>query len=190
MADKTKSIKAASDKELDELLIRLRKENEVQNLVGDLKRKSTPRDPFGNSISYERPEISTEAPIESLYHEAVENTLKHFGILGMKWGVRRTPGSDGLVSSRSTSSRNYSSEDYKRTRELKKKGVKNLSTKELQEVTKRMNLEKQLRELTVSDYSKGMDATKAILAAGTTIAGVYGLSTTPLGQAIKKKLTG
>jgi hypothetical protein len=48
-----------------------------------------------------------------------------------------------------------------------------------------MNLEKQLRELKISDYSKGLDAVKAITAAGTTIAAVYALSTTPLGQAIK-----
>ena len=88
MADKTKTIKTATDKELDELLIRLRKENEVQNLVGDLKRKSTVNGPFGNSISYERPEVSTEAPIESLYHNA-EDVLAHFGILGMHWGHRK-----------------------------------------------------------------------------------------------------
>jgi hypothetical protein len=183
MADKTKTIKNATDKELDEILIRLRKENEVQNLVGDLKRKSTSVDSFGSFIPYDRPEISTEVPIESLYHKADE-VLAHFGILGMKWGVRRGSGKDN-----STSSRRNGSEDYLRSRDIKAKGYKNLSTKELQELTKRMQLEKQLRELKVSDYTKGMEAAKAALAVGTTVASIYALSTTPMGQAVKNALT-
>lgn len=89
MADKSKSIKSATDKELNELCVRLRKENEVQNLIGDLKRKSVPGGQFANSISYDTPEISTEEPIESLYHEEVDKTLKHFGIFGMHWGVHK-----------------------------------------------------------------------------------------------------
>lgn len=185
MADKTKSIKTATDKELDELLVRLRKENEVQNLIADLKRKSTPRDPLGNYISYDKPEVSTEEPIESLYHKADE-ALAHFGILGMKWGVRRAIGPDGRV--KSGRSKEYS-EDYINSRALKKKGYKNLSTNELKELTKRMNLERQLRELKTSDYTKGMDVVKTVTMVGTTLASAYALTQTPLGQAIKKAVT-
>lgn len=234
MADKTKTIKTATDKELDELLIRLRKENEVQNLVGDLKRKSAPRNPLGDSYSYsyDRPEVSTEAPIESLYHKADE-TLAHFGILGMKWGVRRDPrmltarrklAADkkveayldkgghtrvGFTKKRQAAyderdkkiveariakneaklAKKARSEDYIKSREIKSKGYKNLSTKELQDLTKRMQLEKQLRELTVSDYTKGMEAAKAVLAVGTTVASIYALSQTPMGKAIKDAIT-
>lgn len=183
MADKTKSIKSATDRELDELLVRLRKENEVQNLIGDLKRKSTPNSPFGNSVPYDRPEVSTEVPIESLYHKADE-TLAHFGILGMKWGVRRKLGPSGTVGGQKKGS-----DDYLKSREVKSKGYKNLSTKELKDLTQRMQLEKQLRELTVSDYTRGMEAAKAVLAVGTTAASIYALSTTPMGQAIKKAIT-
>ena len=356
MADKTKSIKSATDRELDELLIRLRKENEVQNLIGDLKRKSTPNSPFENSVPYDRPEVSTEVPIESLYHKAdetlahfgilgmkwgvrrkpgpngtvgkdsnirksgftkteekiiksrknellngaisaemeaekyaknnlsdkakkslddylsaeieqpdeffsemvnyankylsdnpdkipsglsikyknafenidwddgvihpdysyndkpvdfgfkfrpdesdrvfleapkvkhsaVEDSLAHFGILGMKWGVRRKPGPNGTVGS---GTQKKGSDDYLKAREIKSKGYKNLSTKELQDLTKRMQLEKQLRELTASDYTRGMEAAKAVLAVGTTVASIYALSTTPMGQAVKKAIT-
>lgn len=94
MADKTKTIKNATDVELDELMIRLRKENEVQNLIADLKRKSTlmPLESFtnsmGNSITYDHPQISAEEPIESLYHKT-DDILAHFGILGMHWGHRK-----------------------------------------------------------------------------------------------------
>ena len=74
MADKTKSIKNATDKELDELLIRIRKEGELQSLIAELKRRGSP-----NYLPYDNPQISTEESIESLYH---------FGVLGMKWGKR------------------------------------------------------------------------------------------------------
>jgi len=184
MVDKTKSIKTATDKELDELLVRLRKENEVQNLVGDLKRKSTLNDPFSNSVSYDRPEVSTEAPIESLYHNKADAILAHFGIGGMKWGVRRQTSPGGVVRSLSKSSK-QSSEDFIKSRESKAKGYKNLSTKELQDLTKRMQLEKQLRELKASDYSKGLEIVKTVTAAGTTLAAAYALSQTPLGAKIK-----
>jgi hypothetical protein len=188
MVDKTKSIKDATDKELDELLIRLSKESQLQNLVGDLKRKSTPNNSFSNSFSYDRPEVSTEASIESLYHKA-DDVLTHFGIPGMHWGRRRGASLKEIASSSATSKKEKS-EDFEKSREIKKKGYKHLSTKELKDLTQRMQLEKTLRELTVSDYSKGLDVVKAVTAAGTTIAAAYALSQTPLGQAVKKKLLG
>lgn len=186
MADKTKTIKNASDKDIDELIVRLRKENELQDLVASLKRKSAtsdPLNPFVNPVSYERPEVSTDAPIESLYHnEKVEDTLAHFGIPGMKWGVRRNLGPDGRVKKTPATNK---SEDYVKTRNIKSKGYKNMSDDELKKVTQRMQLEKQMRDLTISEKTRGMEVAKAILAIGTTAASIYALSTTPLGQAIK-----
>jgi hypothetical protein len=178
MADKSKTIKNATDKELDDLLLRLRKESELQSLIADLKRKSTPIDPYntGEAVSYSRPEVSTEQPIESLYH---------YGVLGMRWGVRRQRGPDGRVGSKQTAA-----DDYKSARALNQKGVKNLSTKELQDLTKRLQLEKQYKELNPSEYKKGHEFVKGVLAAGTTITSLYVLSKTPMGQdvvaAIKK----
>ncbi len=201
MADKTKTIKTASDNEIDELIIRLRKENQVQDLISDLKRKSTPHNSFGEPLPYGSPEVSTEEPIESLYHKA-DDVLAHFGIMGMKWGVRREPGANGRVGSGGTERSNARkaakvekkiqkqiADDFKKEKELRKKGYKNLSTKELKELTQRMQLEKQLRELTVSDTTKGMEVVKAITGVGTTVAALYAVSQTPLGQAIKKGIT-
>lgn len=182
MADKTKSIKEATDKELDAIILRLRKENEALNLVADLKRKSTPRDPLGNDyISYDRPEISTEAPIESLYHddEEVNNVLAHYGILGMKWGVRRQPGPNGLVgkggsSSKTTPSNKTETDPDKVIKIRRREDVKNrrkLTDEELLAKIGRLEKEKRLRELTESEVDSGRSAVKEILkSAGTKVA--------------------
>jgi len=96
------------------------------------------------------------------------NELKHIGILGMKWGKNR----DG------TSSKG--SEDHIRAKALKAKGAKNLSTKELQDLNQRLQLEKQLKDLSPSKYKKGKAIAKGILATGTTLASIHALSKTPV----------
>lgn len=52
--------------------------------------------------------------------------LYHYGVLGMRWGRRKA---------------RYTSKDYRRTKNLRKKKVSQMSNKELQEVNKRMELE-------------------------------------------------
>ena len=113
-----------------------------------------------------------------------DNSLSHFGVVGMRWGVHKSGKS-------SAKAKSYS-DDYKNSRKLKAKGIKNLSTKELQDLTTRMNLEKQYSTLNPSSYMKGLTFVKNVTAAGTTIAGLYGLTRTPLGKkvvsAVKKAM--
>jgi hypothetical protein len=71
-----------------------------------------------------------------------EETLAHFGIKGMKWGVRRTnPGASSPGAS----------EDSKRVSDVKSKvkigGTKALTNQELKVLVDRMNLEKQFKSL-------------------------------------------
>lgn len=77
----------------------------------------------------------------------LEGTLAHYGIKGMKWGIRRRRGADGLVEK---------SEDVKRAEAARakvgKKGdTRALSNKELQDLVTRMNLEQQFSKLSVQN---------------------------------------
>jgi len=116
--------------------------------------------------------------------EVNPNTLQHYGILGMKWGVRRERGPDGRVGTK----KSQGSGDYQKSRAQLRRGSKNLSTAELKSLTNRLQLERQYSDLNPSDYKRGMDVVKTITAAGSTAASFYALSKTPLGQDVIKAI--
>jgi hypothetical protein len=178
MADKTVTIKDATDQELNDLISRLSKESQLQSLIADIKRRSMSSSDMMNGGGYydSAVNVSTEQPINKLYHTA-EDVLAHFGISGMKWHSHKS------------ATKTSPSADYTEARMLQAKGSKNLSTKELGDLTKRLQLEKQLRDLKTADVTRGADVAKTILGIGTTLTSIYALSTTPMGQAVKKLIT-
>lgn len=91
--------------------------------------------------------------------DTLEDTLAHFGIKGMRWGVRRPVGSSGHVEGGSS---HGPSSDAERASEYhsraKSTGVHSLSNQELEHLTKRLNLEQQYSRLTSGGSRKSAGA--------------------------------
>lgn len=97
----------------------------------------------------------------------MNNELYHYGILGMKWGVRRTPEQLGHrpIKKKKTASEHN---DYKKAHS--EKSIKSMSDKELRERLNRLQMEQQYSKLSDSDCNKGKTYINRIIRAGSTIA--------------------
>lgn len=129
-------------------------------------------------------DITSEETGELIRHSYdVEAVLAHYGVLGMKWGTRRTSGPDGAVSSRPKAPRTPSNRKIKSARRKDVRNRRKMSDKDLMEKIGRLEKEKKLRELTDADIRPGKKAMGDILktagaktlttvAAGATLYGV------------------
>lgn len=145
LADKTKTIKNASDKEINDLLTRLRKELDLQSIIRNLKRNSEPRNHYESYEDHERQlAVSTDVPIKDLYH---------YGVLGMKWGVRRY--------------QPYAKGEKHKGKFLGKKrsktDISTLSDAELRQRLNRLQMEKQYSQLTRKEISTGKKFVKDVV---------------------------
>jgi len=92
----------------------------------------------------------------------MESTIKHVGILGMKWGRRKV------------SSSTSSSSDHQTASKLKSRRLNELSNDELKKLTTRLQLEKQYKDLTKTDLSGGQKFVADVLqGAGKQLASKY-----------------
>lgn len=79
--------------------------------------------------------------------EESKDTVEHFGVKGMKWGVRKK----------------RRSADFNEAQRLRKKNPDTLSNKELQTLNTRMNLENQYRTNRINNQSQARKYAKQIL---------------------------
>lgn len=99
--------------------------------------------------------------------ETINDIIKHHGIKGMRWGVRRRRSSGGTVGSTSKSTHD-ASPDASRAKELstraKTHGTHTLSNQDLQHLVSRMNLEQQYSKVAGSSRtSAGAKVAKEIM---------------------------
>jgi len=116
--------------------------------------------------------------------ELDEDALAHYGKKGMKWGVVRERGKDGLV----TGKAHTVSEDHKVSRELKAKPQSAMSNAELKRVNERLQLERTNKDLqsrgALQKIKTGTAIAGTILAAAGTVNTAIQFVRSPAGQAI------
>ena len=110
------------------------------------------------------------------------NELYHYGVPGMKWGVRKSSYSSSKGKNRFSKKKlkkkakaakirfqnTTGSRNSKAVKAYRKKDINRMSNKDLQTAINRMNLEKNYRSLTKRDLMLGNKVVKDVLAYGGT----------------------
>lgn len=113
-----------------------------------------------------------------------EDILVHYGIKGMKWGVRRSE----AQLRRARAKKDNRSSDKKRHDSNRKKGAPALDDKELQALVNRMNLEQNYSRLNPSKVKKGQAAVASVLAVGATVNQAMAFANSPAGKSLAKAI--
>ena len=101
----------------------------------------------------------------------IQNELYHYGVKGMKWGVRKTPvrspskskkSKSGLFNLKLRKSKTKAASSKKSTSESTK-SISEMTDDELRRAINRMQMEKQYKDLSPKQISKGKAFTKRVM---------------------------
>lgn len=112
--------------------------------------------------------------VNELFDSIVEDEefIQHYGVLGMKWGIRRAAGSYAKSQANRYGKpieRMAKTKAARSAAKGKKKAgptVKNMSDEQLKKATQRLQLEKQYKTLSKKDTSKGAKFVKDVVIGG------------------------
>ena len=99
-----------------------------------------------------------------------DEELMHFGVKGMKWGVRK-------------GSSVKTSKDYRDVAPYTKKKAKELTNKQLEQVNKRLTLEKKYKDLNLNAIQRGQAQVAVVLGVIGTVSSIIAVANTPAGKA-------
>ena len=106
----------------------------------------------------------------------MDNELYHYGVLGMKWGVRRSRSKSSYISKKkrkkAASTKNMSA-DAKEAARLKKMRVSQMSNEELRRYNYRKQLEQQYAKLNPSNIKRGIAIAGTVAGTLGTVASLY-----------------
>ena len=101
----------------------------------------------------------------------VDNFLEHYGVKGMRWGVRQKRPGVKL------------SGDAQKARKYRGKPASSLTNKQLRELNERIKLEQNYKKLNPGKKTRGEEAVKGVLATAGLGITVYNMAKSPAGKA-------
>lgn len=130
------------------------------------------------SMSMIKDSVSSMA--QDATNDAIKEHLAHYGVKGMKWGIRRKRGSDGRVKGHKMSV------DARTTRSLRGRPAASLTNMQLKKINERMQLEQKFSQMNPTRKDRGKAFANEVLkgtvgAAGS--AAVVKLATDPKNRA-------
>lgn len=145
--------------------------------------------------TYNKKSKATDAELETLVKRSQQEALAlqligapqvvdlyHYGVLGMRWGVRNR--SRSRVSKQTLKKPASNESDHERAVSLKRKSLRHLSNAELKELNARMELEQKYSKLNPTRVGKGHNAVKAMVAAGTLATTAYAFKNSDLAKEV------
>lgn len=112
----------------------------------------------------------------------MSNELEHYGVLGMRWGRRKS-------SEVAVSPEHQVASEYKRR--AQKDGLSSLTNNELRTLNERLNLETNYAKMTANSATtkRGLDKVQTALKYAAAAQSVYAAWNSPLGKAGRKVLS-